>query len=98
MFDDGRIATLKIGCAIPPFWFGDKKFYGKGYEIVRNAIRRGKNRDSSRTYCTRKDSYFKEVVNCVKEDYDNLKKSIISTSVPEECPYYIEQTIEEWNI
>ena len=98
LFDKGRVATLMMGCAMPPsFWLDDRKYHGKEYVAVRNAIRRGRLRDSSKSYCVRKDPCFNSVVECVRESYDGLRKFTSRIPVPEQCPYRVEQEISEWN-
>ena len=87
-------ALLYVGCCLEQLQNNDVYKYTEisesKYELVRTAM-------NDKDYCGMKNDEFENVVDIVKDEYKELKKSIFDMDTPIECEYFAEHKIEEWN-
>lgn len=85
---------MYIGCCLEQLQNDDMYKYttinGSKYEFVRTAM-------NDNDYCGMKNDEFENVVDIVKDEYKELKKSIFDMNAPMKCEYFVEHKIEEWN-
>lgn len=86
-----RMALLYIGCCLEKFYDDDVyKINESKYELVRDAM-------NGNDLCGFNSREFKNVVDFAKDEHDRLKKLISNMAVPDECDYFVEQKMEDWN-
>lgn len=92
--ENDKNVLLYIGCCFEQLSNDDisksTTINGNKYELVRTAM-------NDKDYCGMKNCEFENVVDIVKDEYNDLKKSIFDMDTPRECEYFAEQTIEDWN-
>lgn len=92
--DVEKKVKLYVGCSKYPIdkdVFACREFIGRQYELVRNATNANK-------HCGMRDEGFMYAVDAVRDDYDDLRKSVFNAcDVPSQCEYFVEQKMRDWN-
>ena len=99
LYTENRTATLWVGCRLTRGSCNVTSFTGKKYMDIKNAIRGDKTKKKGKvpSGCYNGSPTFKNIAELLKDEREVLRKKFEGAPVVEECPYYAEHKIEEWN-
>ena len=99
LYTEDRTSRLWIGCRLPRASYAEKTFRGGKYALIKNGIRGNATRKKGKAPCGcyNGSPTFKNIAELLKDEREVLRKKFECSTLVEECPYYAEHKIEEWN-
>lgn len=101
VYTDVRKAILWVGCRLPRGSYSETTFKGKKYVDIKNTIRGDKpgnrKRGKAPCGCYNGSPTFKNIAELLKDEREVLRKKFECSTLVEECLYYAEHKIEDWN-